>query len=153
MKIHEILNLKDDEKFMIKGFEPAVFQLVENGSRLVNEGITMVSAFLCDIINDPPKIVRLPRLTAEQRRALEWLQDNGMKTVTMDGDGTKDMFAHAEEVEDLKKFGRTWTCEHGCESVLDMPLYASLLPLIPDWKTPLNIADTLKDAKEKQNDT
>jgi len=155
MKIHEILGVKENEKFEIEGYGDVLFVVGgtdgllkrQSGSGWYPEGI----ALLCRLINGTEKIIHIPRLTAEQRRALEWLQANGFKYITLNGGSGGALQAHKEIGKQPDECYRIWCM--GEESILlgsRYKCYNALPSLIPDWRTPLNIADALAEAKRQE---
>lgn len=139
-KIHELLGVGMDEEFKVKDRDFA-YKLDESGVLMRLESgywypspIYTFAAF----INNPSLIIRKSRPTGEQRKVLDALWTLGFNWVAKDKSGGVFGYVGEPRHDDYEWYG----------DVIAFPMLSCLAPLLPDWKTPLDIEKTLKEASK-----
>lgn len=151
-KVHELLGVEQGEEFRVSGFNCSLFMLDVDCTLLhkstTKNDITWRNAepfILPMLINRPERIIRHPAYTPEQVKVMKWLRDGEFKYVTNDECGC--VWAY-DVMPKLNERNGEWGYGQA-KYHASIERMACLLPLIPDWRTPLDIETALKDAGEE----
>ena len=149
-KVHEILGLEVDEWFRLdrEDLSDLKYKINSEGALIKSDGCCVMeneSSWLAALINGDKKIIRKPKLTAEQLKIIKALDAVGLGWVAKDKNSS--VYAYADKPT---KRADEW-CPIRDYIRLPIGTLQCLLPLFPDWTVPLNIKEVL--GYDRHNDS
>jgi hypothetical protein len=143
MRIHKILGVEPYERFEVKGCD-GEFMLDSQGAVRFGKNMEMsaYSQFTAVLINHPERIIRKPRLTAEQIELLKAGYVLDMSWLAKDEDGEMNMYCMRPVKKEL-----IWALNPRSSRAVDLRCDTPLASLVSwDDPEPLDIEQTLRDA-------